>query len=305
MPVKEKTDTVPMAVLRKSPLHFDRPYTKQSVEELADSIERTCLMNPITVRKNGRMYEYLAGERRVEALKMLGAKKAKCTIVDCDDLDATILTLEENLKRANLDTKHEKKAIRMLVDAVEQKKKILQRETKPSEKSKPTKIGRPKSTRNEAIEKVAKETGKSSTTIRRITEEPQKLCKAAQTALDRELITVAQADALKKLSKETQEEELSKMIEETNDETTKRKLVEGPKKGKSKDATAGAVKLFGRIVSESHNLNQLVEGFLTNTNRQMFKAIVTMDRDAVIHLQKSLEQLLEAIESVELAHHDP
>ena len=72
--------------------------------ELAESIERQGLINPILVkeREDGR-YEVIAGHRRFEAVKRLGYPHIECNIADDLNEKETILAqIAENVQRKNM-----------------------------------------------------------------------------------------------------------------------------------------------------------------------------------------------------------
>ena len=74
------------------------------ISELADSIEKQGLINPILVRKTDEGYEVIAGHRRFEAVKRLGLPYIECNIVE-DELSEKeiILTqIAENVQRKNM-----------------------------------------------------------------------------------------------------------------------------------------------------------------------------------------------------------
>jgi len=75
------------------------------IHELAESIEKQGLINPILVQKleNGQ-YEVIAGHRRFEAVKRIGLPYIECNVVE-DDLSEreVILTqIAENVQRKNM-----------------------------------------------------------------------------------------------------------------------------------------------------------------------------------------------------------
>jgi len=72
-------------------------------EELIQSIKQKGLINPITVRANGKKYEIIAGVRRIKALDKLNNGSIPCTPRYDDDIDAKITALNENNVRQNLD----------------------------------------------------------------------------------------------------------------------------------------------------------------------------------------------------------
>ena len=85
------------------------------LKELAASIARNGLLQPIVVDKSGRL---LAGERRLRAHQLLGLTEITVTLwEDLPATERTIIELEENLKRQNLDWQDQMRAVRKLHDA--------------------------------------------------------------------------------------------------------------------------------------------------------------------------------------------
>lgn len=74
------------------------------LEDLANSIKEKELLSPLTVRRRSDgTYELIAGQRRFLACQKLGWETVPAIIRDItDDTDATILSLVENVHRANL-----------------------------------------------------------------------------------------------------------------------------------------------------------------------------------------------------------
>lgn len=80
-----------------------RDFNKESLAELADSIAKHGIIQPIVVRglPNG-YYEIIAGERRWRAAKMAGLDEVPVVIKNVDDLTAAEMTMVENLQREDL-----------------------------------------------------------------------------------------------------------------------------------------------------------------------------------------------------------
>lgn len=74
----------------------------ESITELAASIDQNGLLQPITVRQMGNLYEVIAGHRRLEAIKLLKEPFVECNIIDCSDKDRVILQCIENIQRKNM-----------------------------------------------------------------------------------------------------------------------------------------------------------------------------------------------------------
>jgi len=87
-----------------------------SLQELAASIKEKGLLHPIVVRHVRDGFEVVAGNRRLEACKMLGIKQIPCHIVELDDKEAYEASLIENIQRKTLDPIEEAKAFKKYVD---------------------------------------------------------------------------------------------------------------------------------------------------------------------------------------------
>ena len=74
------------------------------IEDLANSIKEKGLPNPIIVRKkDDGIYDLIAGQRRFLACQKLGWETIPAIIRDiADDTDATIISLVENVHRADM-----------------------------------------------------------------------------------------------------------------------------------------------------------------------------------------------------------
>ncbi len=90
--------------------HFD----EDKLNELADSIRSTGLIQPINVRKEGDKYFLVTGERRLRASKIAGLTKIRSIITKIDKDDNLTIALIENLQREDLDPIEEAKAYRIL-----------------------------------------------------------------------------------------------------------------------------------------------------------------------------------------------
>ena len=92
-------------------------FDETALLELADSISKHGILQPIVVRKkdNG-YYEIIAGERRWRASKIAGLNEVPVIIKDVDDKTAGELSLIENLQRENLNPVEEAKGYRDLME---------------------------------------------------------------------------------------------------------------------------------------------------------------------------------------------
>jgi len=80
--------------------HFD----EQSLEELASSIKKLGIVQPLTVRETGNgRYQLIAGERRLRAARLAGLTQIPAYIRTADDQAMLELALVENIQREDLD----------------------------------------------------------------------------------------------------------------------------------------------------------------------------------------------------------
>lgn len=80
-----------------------KDFNKESLAELADSVAKHGIIQPIVVRRlpNG-YYQIIAGERRWRAAKMIGLDEVPVVIRNVDELAAAEMTMVENLQREDL-----------------------------------------------------------------------------------------------------------------------------------------------------------------------------------------------------------
>ena len=94
-----------------------RDFDEQSLGELADSISKHGLLQPIIVRplSNGN-YQIIAGERRWRACRMAGLDEVPVIVKELDDRKYMEVALIENLQRENLNCVEEAMGYRALID---------------------------------------------------------------------------------------------------------------------------------------------------------------------------------------------
>lgn len=89
---------------------------KKALAELADSIKAHGLIQPIIIRKVGKKYEIIAGERRWRASKIAGLEEIPCIIKDIDDKVSSKYALIENIQREDLNPIEEAIAYKKLME---------------------------------------------------------------------------------------------------------------------------------------------------------------------------------------------
>ncbi|MDQ0284925.1 ParB family chromosome partitioning protein [Desulfofundulus luciae] len=90
---------------------------QEKIQELALSIREHGVVQPIVVRPiPGGKYEIIAGERRWRACRILGMEYIPAVIRDYGDLEASAISLIENVQREDLSPLEEAMAYRRLID---------------------------------------------------------------------------------------------------------------------------------------------------------------------------------------------
>ncbi len=100
-----------------SPYQPRRQFAEEALQDLANSITRQGLLQPIVVRKkaNGG-YELIAGERRWRAAKRAGMTKIPAVVKTVSDEQASALALIENMQREDLNAMEEALGLARLRD---------------------------------------------------------------------------------------------------------------------------------------------------------------------------------------------
>ena len=93
-----------------------RTFPNESLEELAKSIEKYGIIQPIIVAKKDGYYEIIAGERRWRAAKKAGLKEMPCIVRDTDERKNQEIALIENIQREDLNPIDKARGFRQLLD---------------------------------------------------------------------------------------------------------------------------------------------------------------------------------------------
>ena len=110
-------DEVPIEWVTPNPDQPRTHFKREEIEELAASIEKDGLLQPILVRTLGRnQYQIIAGERRWQACSLLKLEKIPVRIKDVDDDRALELALVENVQRSDLNPIEEAYGYRRLME---------------------------------------------------------------------------------------------------------------------------------------------------------------------------------------------
>jgi ParB family chromosome partitioning protein len=118
-PVENPVD-IPKTSLKVSQIEPNRDQPRKNfdldaLEELAESIRRHGVLQPLLVQEKGNHYEIIAGERRWRAAKLAGLKEVPVIIKEFSSEEAMEIALIENIQREDLNAVEEAQAYFTLI----------------------------------------------------------------------------------------------------------------------------------------------------------------------------------------------
>jgi ParB family chromosome partitioning protein len=93
-------------------------FNQAKLDELAQSIRASGIIQPLLVRRRGGMFELVAGERRWRAAQIAGLHTVPAIVREIPDEKLLELALIENIQRADLNPVEEANAYRKLIDSL-------------------------------------------------------------------------------------------------------------------------------------------------------------------------------------------
>lgn len=114
---KEELRLLPIEWLQAGRYQPRREFSKDALEDLANSIRTQGIINPIVVRLiSENRYEIIAGERRWRAAQLANLNEVPILIKDISDETALAISLIENIQRQDLNPLEEAEGIQRLVN---------------------------------------------------------------------------------------------------------------------------------------------------------------------------------------------
>lgn len=107
-------DLDPRAI-KPNPRQPRKEFDEETLQELADSIRRDGMQEPVIVRRSGGNYELVSGERRVRAAVMADLETIQAVCRDVSDRDMLKLGLIENIQREDLNAIDEAHGLQRLI----------------------------------------------------------------------------------------------------------------------------------------------------------------------------------------------
>lgn len=116
---KEAVEQLPLEAIRPNPYQPRKDFDQAGLEELAASIKKQGVFQPIIVRKSAiKGYELVAGERRLRASKLAGLEEIPAIVRDYSEETMIQVAVVENLQREDLRPLDEALAYQMLMDSL-------------------------------------------------------------------------------------------------------------------------------------------------------------------------------------------
>lgn len=100
-------------------------FSEDELNDLADSIRKHGIIQPLLVEKSGNHYTIVAGERRWRAAKIAGLKKVPVILGEYSDQEKMEIQLIENIQREKLNPIEEAKAYKRLIEEFQLKQDDL------------------------------------------------------------------------------------------------------------------------------------------------------------------------------------
>lgn len=93
-----------------------KDFDEDKLEELAESIDKHGVIQPIVLRSAGQGYEIVAGERRWRAARMVGLKEVPSIVKELTDEENMLLAIIENMQREDLNPIEEAEGLKKMID---------------------------------------------------------------------------------------------------------------------------------------------------------------------------------------------
>lgn len=93
-----------------------KSFDEEKIIQLSESIKEHGIIQPIILKKEGKTYNIVAGERRWRAAKIAGVKEIPSIIMDLSDKEILEISLIENIQRQDLNPIEEAIAYRKLLE---------------------------------------------------------------------------------------------------------------------------------------------------------------------------------------------
>ena len=217
------TTEIPLERIRPNPQQPRTNFDADGIAELAASVKRHGVLQPIVVSRDGDGYELIAGQRRVLAARVAGKTTIPAVVRD-DVRDRLELALVENLQRADLNAIETARAYKLLMETYDL-------------------------TQEQLAERVGKSRSQVANMLRALTA-PQPLQDAVMEGKISEghlraLLSLPLSDALTALATV-----IARQLSVRDAEALARKMVHPPRRGRSRPRLRGGDPDLAQVTSE-------------------------------------------------------
>jgi len=106
---------IPIEAIAPNPHQPRKTFNDNELQDLAASLARTGVLQPVVVRRVGQGYQLIVGERRWRAAKLAGLARIPAIVREATDAQSLELALVENLLREDLNPMEEAEAYQRLL----------------------------------------------------------------------------------------------------------------------------------------------------------------------------------------------
>ncbi|PKQ38147.1 MAG: chromosome partitioning protein ParB [Actinobacteria bacterium HGW-Actinobacteria-1] len=107
---------LPIELISPNPNQPRTAMDEDGIDELADSIAKVGVLQPIIVRPHAEGYQIIAGERRWRASRAAGLTKVPVRVMASTETESLALALIENLQRQDLNAIEEARGFKRLIE---------------------------------------------------------------------------------------------------------------------------------------------------------------------------------------------
>src|SRR6056297_3835074 len=99
---KNRIEKIDTDKIEPNPHQPRSEFSKENLQELAESIENFGIIQPLIVSKKDDKYQLIAGERRLRAAKMIDLKEVPAIVNNYKEEEVAEISLVENIQRQDL-----------------------------------------------------------------------------------------------------------------------------------------------------------------------------------------------------------
>ena len=111
----EEAKLLKISLIQANPSQPRKRFSDEELEELSESIKQFGVIQPLLVKKQGPIYEIIAGERRFRAAKLAGLTEVPVLVRSYDEKLSREVSIIENIQREDLNAVEEALAYQSLI----------------------------------------------------------------------------------------------------------------------------------------------------------------------------------------------